>query len=151
MIKYRPMIQKGTMTHVVNLVNESKKSDVSTEEKESMPAPYVFYRPKKVLKFKEIIDELYENPNRGLIRVLKLPEWAAIQFDDISKEELLNSASQTARESFDNHGYTMDFFGDIDQATKTKMLEHFQDPTTRWIGPYQHGEGEKSRYIYSYN
>lgn len=111
------------------------------------PNSYVFYRPDKILQIENILDQLYANPDRG--KPFAIKGWGSKRkFIQISKEELLKVPPRSAITNFDNHGFKMNFFGDIKEEKKTKMIEHLSDSSTRWIGPYKM---KKTYTIYSSN
>lgn len=131
------VIEKSTMTTELILQEEESDAEGEEESEESQEANFVFYKPNLILKFEDIIDELYNNPDRGKSLNCPVRGYGNYTFSYISKADLLSKPPQNGIVQFNNSNYRMDFFGIVNEAVKTKMLEHMQDSTMKWIGPYK--------------
>lgn len=151
-----PVAEKSTITHEENLLNQVAKLEThglnpgGKSVPKVQPSEFVFFRPNLVLKFEEIVDELYQNPNRGKAQSIKIGgTWQVVHFDNISKKNLLKLTSENAKRAFNKQKYKMGDFGNMNDNFKVKIRESLQDPTTQWIGPYKFDN--KFHYIFSAN
>lgn len=109
------------MTTKLGLFDVEKNVNQNCDQPEE--GPFEFYRPNLMLKLEDIIEELYTNPGRGKFKDVPIKGWNG-KFKKISQDSLLLFSPESAITSFNNKGIRMDFFEDINEVNKAKLLEN---------------------------
>ena len=81
------MIHKGCQTDTIELpTNQALYIAPHMRDPDSPP----FYEENKIITFKDVIEELYSNPERLRIQNLNIKDWATFNASNVTKEQLMD-------------------------------------------------------------